>query len=54
MVAVAITCSNALRRPEKISGSATGSSTRHSTCCSVIPMPYAASRTSGSTPSTPA
>ena len=54
MVAVAITCRVAERKPEKISGSALGSSTRKSTCGPVIPMPKAASRTAGSTFCTPA
>ena len=54
MVAVAITCSVADRKPEKISGRALGSSTRPSTWRPVMPIPKAASRTVGGTFCTPA
>ena len=54
MVAVAMICSMAERSPEKISGSAQGTSTLASTCVPRMPMPLAASRAAGSTPSTPA
>jgi len=52
IVAVAITKMAEIRTPARISGSASGSSTRRSTCASVMPMPRAASTTSRSTPST--
>ena len=54
MVAVAITCSTALRMPARISGRATGASTRRTTWRAFIPIPPAASRTAGSTSRTPA
>ena len=38
-MAVAITCRNALRIPEKISGSALGISTRQSTCAAAHAHP---------------
>ena len=43
----------ALRRPERKSGKAHGSSTFVSTCHPVIPIPLAASRAAGSTLSMP-
>ena len=54
MVAVAMICSMAERSPEKISGSAQGTSTRASTWVPFMPIPRAASRAAGSTLSTPA
>ena len=48
-VAVATTCTLAVRTPAIISGTAIGISTRRSSCQPVMPMPVAASRTSGST-----
>ena len=43
----------AIRRPAMIAGSASGSSTRHSSWRSVRPMPRPASRASSGTPSRP-
>ena len=54
IVAVAMICSVAERSPEKISGSAHGTSTRSSTWYRSCPCPVAASRAAGSTLSTPA
>ena len=49
MVAVAHTCTKASRMPEKMIGSASGSSTRRSTSPSDMPIPRAASTVSRST-----
>ncbi len=49
MVAVAHTCTTASRMPEKMIGSASGSSTRRSTSPSDMPIPRAASTVSRST-----
>ena len=54
IVAVAMTCSVALRSPDMMSGSAHGNSTLRTTSLPVMPMPRAASRTAGSTFCTPA
>jgi len=43
----------AVRMPARITGSARGSSTRHSDCRGVMPTPRAASRIAGSTSSIP-
>jgi hypothetical protein len=52
-VAVATTCTAEVRMPAMISGVATGTSTCHSTWRPRMPIPSAASRTSGSTERTP-
>ena len=54
MVAVAVTCSTALRSPPMISGSAIGSSAENSTCRGRIPIPTAASTAERSTDRMPA
>ena len=54
MVAVAHTCSVALRRPLMISGSAIGTSARNSTCIGRMPIPTAASTADRSTDRMPA
>ena len=51
IVAVAITKIAPMRMPATTSGSPSGSSTWSSTCRSLMPIPRAASTTSGSTPS---
>ena len=53
MVAVATTFTAEMRIPPKISGSASGSSTRRTTWAPVIPMPRAESTVSRSTWRTP-
>ena len=53
IVAVAITFTAEMRIPPKISGSASGSSTRRTICAPVIPMPRAESTVSRSTWRTP-
>jgi len=50
---VPITQTAAVRMPAMITGSASGSSTDNSDCCSVMPTPWAASRTAGSMPFSP-
>ena len=53
IVAVATTKIAPVRKPSTISGMAAGTSTLRICCQGVMPMPRAASLSSGSTPATP-